>query len=175
MDFFTLGQVALVFGKLSILSFGGGTAVLAEMERETIGRGWVTHQQFLESYALGQLTPGPGMTMVVPVGYQAAGVPGGIVAFVAFFAPTVLLALAAILMCSRIRESRWPKAIRIAMLPVANGLMLASAYTVGTATGINLVVLGIAALATGVLLATKVPAPAVVLGAGVLGAAFIRA
>jgi chromate transporter len=168
-----LVQLALILGRLGFLSFGGGSTVLAEMEREFIGRGWITHPQFLQSYAIGQLTPVP-MTVVVPIGYQAAGVPGAIVAFFAFFGPSVLVAVAVISIWSRIRESRWPKTFRIAMLPVANGLMLASAFTISVSTGTNIAVLGIGAAVTAVLLATKLPAPVVVLAAGAFGAAFIR-
>src|SRR3954447_8742654 len=95
-DISTLLEVALLFGRLSLLSFGGGTTVLGERERAAVGHGWLTHDQFVQSYALGQLAPGPGMTLVVPIGYQTAGIAGGLVAFLSFFLPTAILALAVV-------------------------------------------------------------------------------
>jgi chromate transporter len=73
----TVVEVFLVFAKLGLLSVGGGTSMLAEMQREAVGRGWLTQSQFVEAYAIGQMTPGPGSLFVVPMGYQAAGISGG--------------------------------------------------------------------------------------------------
>jgi len=168
-DLAVLLQVALVFAKLGLLSFGGGTTVLAEMQREVVGRGWVTHDQFLESYALGQLTPGPGMTLVIPIGYQAGGIWGGLVAFIAFFAPPALVALAAVSLWGRVRDTRFPRILREALLPVAAGLTLASVYTVGLSTSHQAAALGITLGATIVFMCTEIPPPVVLLAAGLVG------
>jgi chromate transporter len=72
----TVLQVFLVFARLGLLSWGGGQVVLTEMQRETVAHGWLTEAQFLEAYAIGQMTPGPGALYIVPMGYQAAGFPG---------------------------------------------------------------------------------------------------
>jgi chromate transporter len=124
-------QVFFLFAKLGLLSFGGGTAILLEMQREAVGRGWLTEAQFVEAYAIGQMTPGPGTLFVVPIGYQAAGVAGAVAAALGFFVPTGAIALAAILAWSKLRHSPWPSAVRDALLPVAIGLSLASAYSMG--------------------------------------------
>src|SRR5439155_14428384 len=81
----TLVQLALLMGKLSILSFGGGNVALAELQREVVGRGWLTNAQFLDSYAVGQMSPGPGTLFVVPIGYLTAGLSGPLVATIALF------------------------------------------------------------------------------------------
>jgi chromate transporter len=99
------------------------------MQREAVGRGWLTSEQFVQAYALGQITPGPGVTFVVPMGYQAAGVSGALVAIVAFFLPPALVALTVAHVWGQIRTSPWPTAFRTGMMPIAVGLTLASAYT----------------------------------------------
>ena len=82
-----------VFGLLSILAVGGGTAILPEMKHLTVTRlGWVTANQFVEIYSLGQIAPGPNMTMVAVIGRQVAGWAGCVVAVIAFFLPSSLLA-----------------------------------------------------------------------------------
>jgi len=173
-DISTLLQLALLFGRLSLLSFGGGTTVLGEMEREVVGHGWLTHDQFVQSYALGQLTPGPGMTLVVPIGYQTAGIAGGLVAFLSFFLPTAILALAVVAVWSRVRESKWPKAIRTSTLPVASGLTLASAYTISMGSIHSLLTVVIALATMALIMRSKIPTPVVLLASGAVGALFIR-
>jgi len=132
-DLLILLQLALVLGKLSLLSFGGNTVALGEMEREIVGRGWLTHQQFLESYAMGQVTPGPGVTRVIPMGYLTAGLPGAVVAFVATYLPTISLAMIAAVVWGRLRDSPWPRAVRTSLIPTAMGLTLASAFSISSA------------------------------------------
>ena len=145
-----LVQLFLLFAKFGLLSFGGGTAVLAEMQREAIGRGWMTHAQFLEAYAIGQMTPGPGTLFVVPIGYMAAGFPGAVAASLGFFLPTAAIALAVIAVWGRVRQSRWPAAVRDALVPVGIGLSWASFYAMargGLTDGVSLgVAVGSAAL-----------------------------
>ena len=54
-----------VFCLLSLLAVGGGSAVLPEMQHETVAvHHWVTDQQFATIYSLGQMAPGPNMSMV---------------------------------------------------------------------------------------------------------------
>ncbi len=165
-----LAQMAGLFARLGILSFGGGTTVLAEMERDVVGRGWLSHEQFLEAYALGQLTPGPGMTLVVPIGYRLDGVLGAAVAFAAFFLPPAIIAFAAVVLWHRVGNSPVLQVLKIAIMPVAAGLTLASAYTLGVGATPRTGTIGIAAFTTLLLLRTRIPAPAILLGAGMVGA-----
>ena len=64
-----LAEIALVFLRIGLLAFGGGLAILPEMERQVVvEHRWLTHREFVDSFALGQLTPGPGMLMVMFTG-----------------------------------------------------------------------------------------------------------
>src|SRR4051794_11027259 len=115
-------EIFLVFLKLGLMSFGGGQVTLAEMQREVVGHGWLTHAQFIESFAIGQLSPGPGALYIIPMGYKAAGLTGSLAAMAGYLLPTTFIALGAILLWSRIRTSRWPSAVREALVPVTVGL-----------------------------------------------------
>jgi chromate transporter len=124
----------------------------------------------MAAYAIGQMTPGPGVAFVVPLGYLAAGVPGALVALIAYFGPAAAIALTVAHLWGRIRTSPWPTAFRTGMMPIVMGLTLGSAYTMGLAGLGNLQT---AALAAGafLVLRTKIPTAFVVLGAGAVGAA----
>jgi chromate transporter len=121
-----------VFLRLSLLAFGGGLGILPEMERQAVTlHGWVTQREFLDAWALSQVTPGPGMLMVVVVGLRAAGLPGAVAAGLAMFGPAALL-------CALVadRWTRWATGpalgvLRRTLAPVALGLLLAGCLTLG--------------------------------------------
>ena len=171
----SLLQLTWVLAKLSLLSLGGLNTMLGELQTEVVGRGWMTTSQFTEAFALSQLTPGPSISFfVIPIGYAAAGVTGALVALLASALPPVVLALAASRYWNRVRESRWPRAIRIAITPIAIGLILASALVLARGVIYDVPPLLLAVTSAAVLLHSHVQMPAVLLGAASLGAVFLQ-
>jgi len=169
-----LVQLALVVGKLGLLTMGSVATILAEMEREVVGHGWMTHTEFVAVFALTQIAPGSPTLMMVPIGYHAAGFAGALVALLAYFVPTMLLALLVSRLWYRVRDSRWPQAIRTAVVPVAVGIILAGVWSLGVATiqqGASLLIFVVAYLA----LRARMAAPLVMLGAAALGALLLGA
>ena len=50
----------LVFAPLSLLSFGGGQAIIADMQHQTVDiHHWMTGPQFVDLFALSRAAPGP--------------------------------------------------------------------------------------------------------------------
>lgn len=83
--------LALVWSALKIgaLAFGGGFVIVPLMQSDAVSTyHWMTHGQFLDAVALGQVTPGPLVQTVAVVGYAAAGVPGALLAAVVAFSPS---------------------------------------------------------------------------------------
>jgi len=88
-----LAELAAVFARVSLFAFGGGLGILPEMERQTVTlHSWVTHREFVDAWALSQVTPGPGMLMVLVIGFRAAGLGGALAAGLAMFGPPATLA-----------------------------------------------------------------------------------
>jgi chromate transport protein ChrA len=84
-----------VFSYLSILTVGGGMAAFPEMKILTVDvHKWMTFQQLIHMYSVGQMAPGPNMMMIVSIGQWAGGTLGAIAVLVAFFGPTAILAFA---------------------------------------------------------------------------------
>lgn len=45
--------------KIGFFGFGGGYAMLALIENEIVGPGWITERMFTDIVAISQMTPGP--------------------------------------------------------------------------------------------------------------------
>ena len=87
----TLLQLFLAFGKLSLVSFGGGVTAL--MYREfVIGRRWVAEGDFMSGLALAQAMPGVNVTnLAIWLGSQLRGPAGAVVACLGALLPAALL------------------------------------------------------------------------------------
>ena len=125
-----LVELLSVFARLSLVAFGGGVGILPEMERQVVGgQGWVTHQQFVDAFALSQVTPGPGMLMVAVIGYRAAGPAGAAVACLGMFGPAATVTWLVADRWSRLGDRPAVALIRSTLGPVALGLLAAGVYT----------------------------------------------
>jgi len=123
----TLVQLLLLFGGLSLLAFGGGTAVLPDMQRAAVNlHHWLTGPEFLAFFAISRAAPGPGSLIVVLIGQKAAGLAGALVAFVAMFGPSCVLAYVAARVWHRSAHAAWRVLVEHALAPVAIGLTFAS-------------------------------------------------
>ncbi len=92
----TVGEVFLAFLLLGLTSFGGPVAHLGYFRTEFVERRrWLDDATYADLVALCQFLPGPASSQVgIALGKMRAGYAGGIAAFVAFTAPSVLLLLA---------------------------------------------------------------------------------
>lgn len=81
------------FFKIGLFTFGGGYAMLPMLQREVQDRhGWVTEEEILNYYAIGQCTPGViAVNTATFVGTKLAGVVGGAVATLAVVCPSVII------------------------------------------------------------------------------------
>ncbi|HEY4755538.1 MAG TPA: chromate efflux transporter [Ignavibacteriaceae bacterium] len=88
-----LKEVAILFLKLGLITFGGPAAHIALFEDEVVTkRKWITHQHFLDLVGATNLIPGPNSTeMAIHTGYHRAGVAGLITAGICFTLPAVLI------------------------------------------------------------------------------------
>lgn len=91
-----LGEVALVFGRLGLVAFGGPAAHVALQEAECVRRrGWLDRERFLDLLAATNLIPGPNSTeMAIHLGRLRAGWPGLVAGGLAFILPSTLLVIA---------------------------------------------------------------------------------
>jgi chromate transporter len=156
----------IVFTRLGLLAFGGSTGVLPELERQMVHEyGWLTRQEFVDSFALGQLTPGPALLMVMFAGYNVAGPSGAVVSLVAMFLPAALLTSIVTANWERLRQWPWLASLQRALAAVAFGLIVAGAYSI-LRLAVTDTLSGIIAAAAAILLWRWRPHPALVILAG---------
>ncbi len=170
-----LRQLGAVFGVLSLLSFGGGNAIVPQMYADTVSRHhWITAAGFARDFALGRLAPGPTMNMSALIGYATAGFAGAAVAVVALFVPAGIIVYVLGRMWRKLHGHAWRDRIAAGFAPVVAGLIWAGIPPVASGAITVPATIAIAAAAAVIMLTTKVNQALVVLGAGVLGLVLFR-
>jgi len=180
-------KIFWLFTRVALLSWGGGPASLALMQRETVAAGWVTADEFADSVALGNSLPGPIAPQVSAfVGYKLAGIWGAIAAAAGTVLPTTMLMLAAIAYFYQIKDSPALRGMLAAVRPVVIGLLLWTTYDValsvfrakslgwGPALAMGWDKVLIVVVAFGLLTFTKINPAFLIFGAAALGLVFYR-
>ena len=170
-----LGRLALVFATLSLLGFGGGSAIIPQMHADAVDRyHWITSAEFARFFALGKLSPGPTTSMAALVGYAVAGTLGAIVATAAIFIPSSIVVYAAAHSWERLRGNPWRDRFARAVAPVVLGLIWAGVVTLAHGAADAPVTIALAVVAAIVLLRTNWNQSVLVLAAGLVGAFALR-
>ncbi len=114
-----LPALARVFTYVSFLAVGGGMAAFPELKTLTVDvHKWLTVQQLIHLYSVGQMAPGPKMMMIVPIGEWVAGVAGAVIVLLAFFGPTAVVTLIVGRVWNRLAQWPWRTSILKGLAPV---------------------------------------------------------
>jgi chromate transporter len=91
-----LRELAVVFGTLGLIGFGGPAAHTALMRRAVVERReWLSEQRFTDLLGITSLLPGPNSTeLAMHIGLDRAGRLGLLVAGIAFILPAAVIVLA---------------------------------------------------------------------------------
>ncbi len=161
--------LSAMFLRMGTVTFGGGFVMLPLIESEVVNtHQWLTHQEFADAFALGQITPGPVLITATFVGYRVAGTLGALIATVSIFLPAFLMTIAAASSMRRFRSNKQVQAFLQGIAPAVVGLLVAAALSVGRAGIHSWVGLMIMLLAMFTLIKFRPNAFWVIFGAGVL-------
>jgi chromate transporter len=129
-----LVTLAAIFLRIGSVTFGGGLVMVPLMESEVVNtHQWLTHQEFADAFALGQITPGPVLITATFVGYRAAGTLGALLATISIFLPAFLMTIAAASSMRRFRNNEFVQSFLRGVAPAVVGLLVAAALSVGRA------------------------------------------
>ena len=81
------------FARIGLFTFGGGYAMLPLLQREVVdNKEWVTEEELLDYYAIGQSTPGIiAVNTATFVGHKHKGVVGAISATLGLITPSIII------------------------------------------------------------------------------------
>jgi chromate transporter len=145
----TLLQLWWLFALLSMVAFGGGAGVIPDIQRAAVDtHHWLTAKEFLDLFAISRTAPGPGSMIAVLVGQKAAGIAGGVVAFVAMFGPSSMVVYGVAQFWNRAARKPWRAVVERALAPVGIGMTFATGLSLARGTEHALVSYAITAAAT---------------------------
>lgn len=133
-----LWTLVIVFTQLSVLAFGGGNAILPEMQHQVVTvHQWMTAEQFSSLFAMAQAAPGPNMMIVPLVGWHVAGPAGLLVTSLAKFGPSSIITIYALKFWQRFKAHPLRARFEKALKPITVGLVLVSAWLIADASAQN--------------------------------------
>jgi chromate transporter len=91
----TLLNVVYSFGKIGLISLGGGNSMLKQLEYEAVTyRHWVAPEEFISMVSSSFLFPGlTGIKLAALIGYKAAGLAGLLLAIISLNLPGLLMTM----------------------------------------------------------------------------------
>ncbi len=164
-----LWQLASHLGVLSLVAIGSGLgAMLPEIHRFVVEQHhWLSDDQFIAFYTIGQASPGPNFMYVTLIGAQVAGWVGAVTVAVAVMAPcclfTYVLARTGIVG----GNGRIQGILKSGLAPVSIALMLSSSWVLANTVDHDWRAVTITAVSAATLLATRLH-PLWLIGAGAL-------
>jgi chromate transporter len=171
-------QLVVLFGSLSLMSIGGGNAVLPEMHLRSVNQDhWLTNAQFADLFSISQTAPGPSILIVgmvgyaagLPVGGVAGGVLGGVIATAAMVIPAASLVYRITLFWQKAEQSKWRIAVEKGFAPLTVGLILASSLVMSRAADHDWKAYLLTAVCTLIFVRTKLNPLFIVAVAGAIG------
>ena len=165
------GVLFLFFFKTGMLVFGSGLVIVPFLKAQVVDQyHWLTDRQFLDSVAIGIISPGPVVITATFVGYLLAGYRGALAATAGIFLPPLLFVLIATPLMIRYRGHDAVRGFVRGVSSAVVGVLVATTWLLARSVITNVVTAAVAIAA--VLIVTlwkRVPDPAVIAAAGVAG------
>jgi len=85
-------HLARIFSNISLTLFGGGYVFIPYLDKIIVEQlGWLTQREFIDSIAMGQITPGPILITATFIGYKINGIVGAFIATISIFLPSSVI------------------------------------------------------------------------------------
>jgi len=167
----------LFFLKTGLLVFGSGLVIMPFLKAQVVDQyHWLTNREFLDSVAIGMISPGPVVITATFVGYLMSGLLGALAATIGIFAAPVLFTILATPLLLRYRKDPRVAGFVRGVTVTVVGVLVGTTWLVGReAIGDWLTaVIAVASLAA-ILFLKRIPEPVVIACGGVIGLAAYQA
>ena len=159
------------FFRIGGLTFGGGLSMLPMLKYELVEKKkWVSEEQLLDCYAVGQCTPGIiAVNTATYVGYLKKGLAGAIWGTAGMISPSILIITTLCLFLNNFMDNVWVQHALMGIKGVVCALMLNTVISLAKKSLVSplCVVIGIAA--TILAMFTDVPTVLIVVAAAIVG------
>ena len=167
---FLAAKLLATFAGMSVLLFGGGFVFIPLMQESVVETyQWVTHKEFIDAIAMGQITPGPILISATFIGYKVAGVLGATLATIGIFTPPAIIMVICSHYLQRIKGSQNAKAVLKGIRCAVIGMIAAAAYVVSLSAEASYVSAIIFAVALFALLKLKLEVVWIIPLSGIFG------
>lgn len=167
----SLLEILFVSTRLGLTSFGGPTAHLGYFHEEYVRRRkWLDEKSYADLVALSQFLPGPASSQVgIGIGVMRGGLLGGVVSFIGFTLPSVLLLILFALFLTEfdVENAGWIHGLKIVAVAVVLHAIIGMAKSL--TPDLNRKALALFALIITLIWPTAFTQVGVIITAGVLG------
>lgn len=119
----------LTFVKVNLLSTSG-PASAGLVYTETVGR-FITDAQYVQALGFSSVLPGSdALQLAMYIGYNVAGIPGGLVALLGAILPPTLIILGVVSVLHRVRREAWVASFVEGLTPAISIVILFSAWKI---------------------------------------------
>jgi len=164
-------QLYWAFFRIGGLTFGGGLTMLPMLKYELVEqKKWVSEEQLLDCYAIGQCTPGIiAVNTATYVGYLRKGVIGGIFSTMGMISPSLVI-ITMIALCLRsFMDNVWLQHALMGVRGVVCALMFNTVISLAKKSLVSPACYVICILAFLTALLTGMPTVLIVIAAGISG------
>ncbi len=166
-----LWKLYAAFFRIGGLTFGGGLTMLPMLKYELVEKnGWVTEEELLDYYAVGQCTPGIiAVNVSTFVGFRKKGIPGAIFSTLGMISPSLIIVSILAFFLEQFMSNQIVAHAVGGIKVVVCALMLQTVITMAKKNLVSAVCYVVAILAFLLALFTPVPTVLLVLVAGIVG------
>ena len=123
-------KLAFEFFKTGLFSIGGGMATIPFLMELTEKYDWYTMEELSNFIAISESTPGPvGVNMATYAGYNAAGIPGALIATLFLVLPSFIVIMIISSFLKKFRENKYVINGFYGIRPTVAGLLFVVAFT----------------------------------------------
>ena len=169
--FKTYASLFASFFKIGLVTFGGGLAMLPILKRDLVdSKGWLTEDEILDYFAIGQSTPGIiAVNVATFVGYKRAGVIGSIFSTSGIVFPSLIIISLIAAFVSNFNELVWVQKALKGINVAVSVLLVKAVFSFGKKTVFDICTFLIAALSFVLMFVFKVQGVWIVIGSAFLG------
>jgi chromate transporter len=125
----SLASLTTLYLKIGNTTFGGGDPTMAMLQRELIGRAWISREDFALAYSLARITPGTNvLAFCAATGARVLGLVGAFAAVLAVTLPSAILAVLLTRGFETWRSHPWAMAAIGGTVAAVSGMMWASVW-----------------------------------------------